>query len=106
MGKLKVSWRRRGRSPIHADGLWVPPGREIIGKRESPLTAVLVTSRALVPEEAAMEEHFVWMTTRRIKPGTLTDFESAWRPDRHPEGMQRAYAYWSEDEQQIIGVSF
>ena len=53
-----------------------------------------------------MEEHFVWMTTRRIKPGTLTEFESAWRPDRHPEGMLRAYAYWSEDEQQIIGVSF
>ena len=53
-----------------------------------------------------MEEHYVWMTTRRIKPGTLTGFERAWRPDRHPEGMQRAYAYWSEDEQQIIGVSF
>jgi heme-degrading monooxygenase HmoA len=52
------------------------------------------------------EEHFVWTTTRRIKPGTLTDFEGAWRPDTHPEGMLRAYAYWSEDEQQIIGVSF
>jgi len=53
-----------------------------------------------------MEEHFVWMTTRRIKPGTLADFERAWRPATHPEGMLRAYAYWSEDEQQIIGVSF
>ena len=53
-----------------------------------------------------MDEQFVWMTTRRIKPGTLTDFERAWRPDTHPEGMLRAYAYWSEDEQQIIGVSF
>ena len=53
-----------------------------------------------------MEEHFVWMTTRRIKPGTLTDFERAWRPDTHPEGMVRAYAYWSEDQQEIIGVSF
>jgi heme-degrading monooxygenase HmoA len=53
-----------------------------------------------------MDEHFVWMTTRQIKPGTLTDFERAWRPDMHPEGMLRAYAYWSEDEQQIIGVSF
>lgn len=52
------------------------------------------------------EEHFVWTTTRRIKPGTLTDFEGAWRPDTHPEGMLRAYAYWSEDKQQIIGVSF
>jgi hypothetical protein len=24
-----------------------------------------------------MEEHFVWMTTRQIRPGTLTDFERA-----------------------------
>jgi len=53
-----------------------------------------------------MEEHFVWMTTRQIKPGTLAAFERAWRPDTPPEGMLRAYAYWSEDEQQIIGVSF
>src|SRR5918992_860644 len=53
-----------------------------------------------------MQEHFVWMTTRRIRPGTLADFERAWRPERNPEGMQRAYAYWSEDEQEVIGVSF
>ena len=53
-----------------------------------------------------MEEHFVWMTTRRIKPGTLAQFERDWRPDTHPDGMLRAYAYWSDDEQQIIGVSF
>jgi heme-degrading monooxygenase HmoA len=59
-----------------------------------------------VPLEAAMEEHFVWMTTRRIKPGTLAEFERAWRPGMHPDGMVRAYAYWSDDEQQIIGVSF
>jgi heme-degrading monooxygenase HmoA len=53
-----------------------------------------------------MEEHFVWMTTRRIKPGTLKDFERAWRPDFSPEGLRRAYAYWSEDGQEVIGVSF
>jgi hypothetical protein len=35
-------------------------------------------------QEATMEEHFVWMTTRRIKPGTLAQFERAWRPDTHP----------------------
>lgn len=51
-------------------------------------------------------EYFVWMTTRRIRPGTLTDFGGAWRPDRAPEGMRRAYAYWTEDEQEVIGVSF
>jgi heme-degrading monooxygenase HmoA len=52
-----------------------------------------------------MEEHFVWVTTRRIRPGTLAEFERAWRPDTHPEGMLRAYAYWSDDEQHITGVS-
>ena len=60
----------------------------------------------LVPKEATMREHFVWMTTRQIKPGTLTGFERAWRPDTHPDGMLRAYAYWSEDEREIVGVSF
>ena len=34
-----------------------------------------------------MEEHFVWTTTRRIKPGTLAQFEGAWRPGTHPDGM-------------------
>jgi heme-degrading monooxygenase HmoA len=53
-----------------------------------------------------MEEYFVWMTTRQIKPGTLMDFERAWRPDTHPDGMLRAYANWSEDEREIVGVSF
>lgn len=51
-------------------------------------------------------EHFVWMTTRQIKAGALTDFERAWRPDTHPEGMQRAYAYWSDDQREIVGISF
>jgi heme-degrading monooxygenase HmoA len=58
------------------------------------------------PEEAAMEEQFVWTTTRRIKPGTLPEFEQAWRPEHFPEGLRRAYAYWSEDQQEVIGVSF
>ena len=53
-----------------------------------------------------MAEHFVWMTTRRIRPGMLAGFERAWRPQARPEGMLHAYAYWSEDEQQVIGVSF
>lgn len=50
-------------------------------------------------------EHYVWMTTRRIKPGTLGDFERAWRPYDYPGGMLRAYAYWSDDQQEVIGVS-
>ncbi len=53
-----------------------------------------------------MDEHFVWMTTRRIRPGSLGDFEQAWRPTMYPPGMLRAYAYWSEDGQEVVGVSF
>ncbi len=52
------------------------------------------------------EEHFVWTTTRRVKPGVLAEFERAWRPGTHPDGMLGAFAYWSEDQQQIVGVSF
>jgi heme-degrading monooxygenase HmoA len=52
-----------------------------------------------------MEESFVWMTTRRIKPGTLADFKRLWRPERHPDGLLHAYAYWSDDGQEIIAVS-
>ena len=40
-----------------------------------------------------MQEHFVWMTTRRITAGALADFERAWRPDPYHQGMPAAYAY-------------
>jgi heme-degrading monooxygenase HmoA len=53
-----------------------------------------------------MTDYFVWMTTRRIRPGTLAEFERAWRPEAAPPGMRKAYAYWSEDETEVIGVSF
>ena len=51
-------------------------------------------------------EYFVWVTTRKIRAGALDDFEHVWRPNPYPEGLARAYAYWSEDGQEIIGVSF
>ncbi|HEY2948095.1 MAG TPA: hypothetical protein VGJ53_06825 [Micromonosporaceae bacterium] len=53
-----------------------------------------------------MTEYFVWMTTRRIRPGALAEFERAWRPDPIPQGMRHAYAYWLEDQHEVIGVSF
>ena len=52
-----------------------------------------------------MDEHFAWMTTRQISR-TLAGFERAWRPDTHPGGMLRAYAYWSEDKRQSSGCRF
>jgi heme-degrading monooxygenase HmoA len=53
-----------------------------------------------------MEKRYVWVTTRRIKPDTLDDFEEAWRPEQRPEGMERAFAYWSTDGREVMGVSF
>jgi heme-degrading monooxygenase HmoA len=50
--------------------------------------------------------YFVWMTTRKIRAGALDDFQRAWQPNPYPDGLARAYAYWSEDGQEIIGVSF
>jgi hypothetical protein len=51
-----------------------------------------------------VEESFVWMTTRRVRPGTLAGFKRTWRPERRPDGMLHAYAYWSDDEREIIAV--
>jgi heme-degrading monooxygenase HmoA len=50
--------------------------------------------------------YFVWMTTRKLRAGALDDFERVWQPNPYPDGLARAYAYWSEDGQEIIGVSF
>jgi heme-degrading monooxygenase HmoA len=63
-------------------------------------------SRTDTAEEAAMEEHYVWVTRRRLRPGALEEFERAWRPSPSPPGLLRAFAYWSEDGQEITGVSF
>ena len=52
-----------------------------------------------------MERRYIWATTRRIKRGKLEDFERAWRPERHPDGMMGALAYWSEDGEEVTGVS-
>ena len=51
-------------------------------------------------------EYFVWMTTRKIRADALDEFERVWQPNPYPEGLARAYAYWSEDGQEIVGVSF
>lgn len=52
-----------------------------------------------------MDDYYVWMTTRRIKPGARQEFERAWRPPQVPAGMLRAYELWSEDGEEIVGVS-
>jgi hypothetical protein len=48
----------------------------------------------------------VWITTRRIRPGSYEEFRKAWRPSEFPEGMLRAYECFSEDRSEVVGISF
>jgi heme-degrading monooxygenase HmoA len=47
----------------------------------------------------------VWITTRRIKPGTYEEFRKAWRPSAFPEGMLSAYECYSEERNEVVGIS-
>jgi heme-degrading monooxygenase HmoA len=53
----------------------------------------------------AEDSYVVWITTRRIKPGSYEDFRRAWRPREFPEGMLRAYECFAEDRDEVVGVS-
>ena len=48
---------------------------------------------------------FVWITTRKLKPGSRDDFTNAWKPAAFPAGMVRAYELWSPDGNEVVGVS-
>jgi heme-degrading monooxygenase HmoA len=52
-----------------------------------------------------VEQLYVWITTRRIKPGTYEEFSRAWRPEEIPEGMLRAFEYYAEDRNEVVGLS-
>ena len=51
------------------------------------------------------DEYVVWITTRRIRPGTREEFARAWKPGEFPEGMLRAYECYSPDGGEVVGVS-
>ena len=51
------------------------------------------------------DQNVVWITTRTIKPGTYEEFRKAWRPSEFPEGMTRAYECFSEDRNEVVGIS-
>ena len=52
-----------------------------------------------------LDESFVWITTRRLKPGAREEFSRAWRPRDFPEGMLRAYECYSPDGSEVVGIS-
>jgi len=51
------------------------------------------------------DQAVIWITTRTIKPGTYEEFRQAWRPSSFPEGMVRAYECFSEDRNEVVGIS-
>ncbi len=48
---------------------------------------------------------YVWITTRKLRPGTREDFSRSWRPSEFPEGMLRAFELVSPDGNEVVGVS-
>ena len=52
-----------------------------------------------------LEEQYVWMTIRRLKPGARDAFSRAWKPREFPEGMLRAYEWYALDRNEVVGIS-
>ena len=52
-----------------------------------------------------LDQTYVWISTRRLKPGTREEFSGAWRPREFPEGMLRAYECYSPDGNEVVGIS-
>ena len=48
---------------------------------------------------------YVWITTRKLKPGTRDEFSRAWKPRDFPAGMLRAYELDSPDGNEVVGIS-
>lgn len=51
------------------------------------------------------ETEHVWITTRKLRPGTREEFSRCWRPREFPEGMVRAYECYSPDGSEVVGIS-
>jgi len=52
-----------------------------------------------------LDQTYVWITTRRLKPGSREEFSRSWRPSEFPEGMLRAYEFYSSDGNEVVGIS-
>jgi heme-degrading monooxygenase HmoA len=48
---------------------------------------------------------YVWITTRKLRPGTQEQFRRAWRPSEFPPGMLRAWECYSADGNEVVGIS-
>jgi hypothetical protein len=52
-----------------------------------------------------LDQTYVWITTRTLRPGTSDEFSRAWRPSKFPEGMLRSYECYSPDGNEVVGIS-
>lgn len=52
-----------------------------------------------------LDQSYVWISTRRLKPGTREEFSRAWRPRGFPDGMLRAYECYAPEENEVVGIS-
>lgn len=52
-----------------------------------------------------LDPPYVWITTRKLKPGTRDEFSRSWRPGDFPKGMLRAYEMYSPDGNEVVGIS-
>lgn len=52
------------------------------------------------------QSEIVWITTRRIKPGSYEEFRRSWVPPEFPKGMLRAYECYADDRDEVVGISW
>jgi heme-degrading monooxygenase HmoA len=52
-----------------------------------------------------LDQAYVWITTRKLKPGSRDQFSRSWRPSEFPEGMLKAYELYSPDGNEVVGIS-
>ena len=52
-----------------------------------------------------LDQAYVWITTRKLKPGSRDDFSRSWRPSEFPDGMLKAYELYSPDGNEVVGIS-
>lgn len=48
---------------------------------------------------------YVWITTRKLRPGARDEFSRSWKPSEFPEGMLRAFELVSPDGNEVVGIS-
>lgn len=51
------------------------------------------------------DQYVVWITIRTIAPDSLEAFREAWRPERFPAGMLRAYECDAPEINEIVGIA-